>query len=224
MIGFRVPFSKPLITKSTAVFWRAGLPLVSQMLCPLIRAKPLRLDGDHSAINHQLSASDKTAVIGGQEDHSLGDLIGLTHPPERDLCRHLRSVLRDLLFVAQALISLSWHHTGADGVDANFTLLQIAGPGAGKGTNRCFRRAVNAEGFHAHRGDDRGIQDNGAPILQQGKRFLDGKKQSFNVDVKDLIEMFLRDLAQWSKTSATGVRENNIQVSFLLSDSRVKPI
>jgi hypothetical protein len=47
--------------------------------------------------NHQFSASDKAAVIGGQEDHSLGDLIGLTHPPERDLSRHLRSELRDLL-------------------------------------------------------------------------------------------------------------------------------
>src|SRR5690349_14325365 len=143
-------------------------------------------DRDHSAIHHQLGASDKAAVIGGQEDYSLGDLVGLTHPPERDLCRHLRSELRDLLFVAQALISLSWHHAGADGVDANFTLLQIAGPGAGKGTNRCFRRAVNAEGFHANRGDDRGIQDDHSPILKQRKRFLDGKEQALDLTLMTL--------------------------------------
>ena len=195
---------------------------------PFIRlpscAKPHRLDGDHSAINHQLSASDKAAVIGGQEDYSLGDLIGLTHPPERDLCRHLRSELRDLLFVAQALISLSWHHAGADGVDANFTLLQIAGPGAGKGTNRCFRRAVNAEGFHANRGDDRGIQDDLSPILKQRKRFLNGKEQALDVDVEDLVEVLLRNGAQRGKSSSAGVGENDIEMPFLLLDRRIESI
>ena len=117
------------------------LVLLSALPASVENPGPLRLEKEipSSRLQGRLGAGDKAAVIGGQEDYSLGDLIGLTHPPERDLCRHLRSELRDLLFVAQALISLSWHHTGADGVDANFTLLQIAGPGAGKGTNRCFR-------------------------------------------------------------------------------------
>ena len=36
---------------------------------------------------------------------------------------------------------------------------------AGKRTNRCFRRALNAKGFHAKRG----LQGDGSPILQQQK-------------------------------------------------------
>jgi hypothetical protein len=59
--------------------------------CP----KPLRLDGDHSAINHRFSASDKLLSSEARKNHSLGDFIGLTHSPERDLCRHLRSELCD---------------------------------------------------------------------------------------------------------------------------------
>jgi NAD(P)-dependent dehydrogenase (short-subunit alcohol dehydrogenase family) len=66
------------------------------------------LNRDHSAIHHQLGAGDKAAVIGGQKDDGFGDLIGLTHPAKRDLGCHLRSELRDLLFVAQ--VSISWQN------------------------------------------------------------------------------------------------------------------
>jgi hypothetical protein len=37
IIGFRVPFSKPLITKSTAAFWWVGLPLVEPVVVPFDR-------------------------------------------------------------------------------------------------------------------------------------------------------------------------------------------
>jgi hypothetical protein len=140
------------------------------------------------------------------------------------LARHLHSELFDLLFVTQASIALGWYNAWTDDVHPDLSSLQIGGPGASKGTDRGFARAINAERFHANRGNDRCVQDDCASVLQQGKRFLDGKKQSFNVDVKDLIEMFLRDRAQRSKASATSVSEKNIQVSFLLSDDRVKPI
>jgi hypothetical protein len=53
----------------------------------------------------------------------------------------------------------------------------------------------------ADRSDDRSIEDDGSPIFKQRKRFLNGKKQAFDVDVEDVIEVFLRNGAQRSETA-----------------------
>jgi hypothetical protein len=120
-------------------------------------------------------------------NNGFGDFVKFTHASERDLARHLRSELFDLLFVTQASIALGWYDAGTDHVHPNLSSLQIGGPGTSKGTDRGFGRAINAERFHANRGNDRCVEDDSASVLQQGKRFLDCKKQSFNVDVKDLM-------------------------------------
>src|SRR5258708_39123787 len=100
----------------------------------------------------------------------------------------------------------------------------MRGPGASKRADGGFRGAVDAESFHPDRGDNRGIQDNRSPILQQRKRFLHGEKQPFDVDIEDLVEMLLCNSAQRGKTSDSRVGENDIEVPFLFLDGSVKQV
>src|ERR1700739_2273902 len=77
-------------------------PIFLQLICSLgvTAGYPAFSDCDHSAIGYQLSAGHKAALVGGQKNNGLCNLVGFTYASEWDLGRHLGGELFDMFFVA----------------------------------------------------------------------------------------------------------------------------
>ena len=84
--------------------------------------------------------------------------------------------------------------------------------------------AVHAHCCRTSRGDDRGVQNDGASIFQEWQRLLHRKQKAFDVGVEYLVEVLLSDFAKRGELSRSCVGEEDIDLPLLLLYRRVQPI
>src|SRR6185437_17025795 len=92
------------------------------------------LDLGHAAVDEEFDAGDVAGVVGGEEGDGLGDLVGVAHAAEGDAGGHAGFELFGLLFAAGEVVDGGgFDVAGADGVDADFAVLEVGRPGTGEG-------------------------------------------------------------------------------------------
>src|SRR5215813_4082815 len=125
-------------------------------------ARPLRWDAtrpracgwssdlDLTAIDEELDAIDEAGFVGCQEQHRLGDLVGLADAACGDQGGEI--VLRALGLLAateQLVQARSVGDAWADRVHADVPVLEVEDPVAGEVPHRRLGRRIHAEGWRA---------------------------------------------------------------------------
>src|SRR5215467_10913334 len=117
-----IPLLPPVIRR----FLPASLPIV---VSPRM---PWAVRGSHlceAAVHTQFRARDVAAVVGGEKQHGLRDLIGCTAPAQRNTVRnHLEELLASCCgsqVIHRGRIDEAWAHR----VHANAAILQVRCPG-----------------------------------------------------------------------------------------------
>src|SRR5262245_53060062 len=213
-----IPLLPPVIRR----FLPASLPIVvpPRMLWAV--------RGSHlceAAVHTQFRARDVAAVVGGEKQHGLGDLIGCTAPAQRNTVRnHLEELLARCCgsqVIHRGRVDEAWAHR----VHANAAILQVRCPGPRERAHGGLRGASDASRRRPFASADGRIQDDRGAIRQQRKRLLHREKQASDMDVEERIKVLLSDLAQRGKLRNSGVCEHDIELALLpldLSEETIK--
>src|SRR5882724_7502582 len=172
----------------------------------------LALDLRETSIHKQFRSCDVAALVGGEKDHGLRNLVGCAEPAERNAGGN---ILHELV---GSFRGMPWGRAGiarAHGVHANAAMLQVGGPRARERAHGSLGGAVDTP---VRRGRFAGgggrIQDDRGAIRHQGKCLLYREKQSLQIAVEERVVMLLSYLSQGSKLRGTGIREHNIELAF----------
>src|SRR5206468_10027089 len=178
-----------------------------------------------ATVHEQLDAGDVAALVRGQEDHCLRDLVGRAYPTERRGRGGFRLDLRDLLVAqAGALVPGRDDRAWAHDVDPNLATLQIHRPGARERPQGRLGRGVDATGRHALHGRYGAVQHDRSAVGHQRQRLLYGEERAFDVDAERLVEVSLGDLAERHEFAQAGVREEDVDAPLLPLHRRVQSI
>src|SRR6516164_10183778 len=191
----------PLLPPVIRIFLFASLPMV----VPPMMFKPCRgLHLCEAAVHRQFRARDVAAVVGGEKQHGLRDLIGCTAPAQRNTVRnHLEELLARCCgsqVIHRGRVDEAWAHR----VYANAAILQVRCPCPRERAHGGLRGASDTSRRRPFAGADGRIQDDRGAIRQQRQRLLHREKQAFHMDVEERIIVLLSDLAQWGKLRNSG--------------------
>src|SRR6266481_8490261 len=214
------------IVAPTSTVMSLGTPIMG---LPLLRAVPLAgsplSDLRQATVHEQIDAGNAAALVRGQEDHRLRDLVGRACSTERRGRGGFRLDLRDLL-VAQAGVLVpgrddrAWAHD----VDTNLAALQIDRPGARERPQGRLGRGVDAKGRYALHGHHGAVHHDRRAVGHQRQRLLYGEERAFDVDAERLVEVGLGDLAERHEFAQAGVGEEDVDATLLLLHRRVQSI
>jgi len=171
----------------------------------------------HAVVDSKLDSRDVASVIRCQENHGFGDFIRRADTPQTGAGGHLQRELNDLLggHAEAGVITLCWHDAGTDGVNTDFARLEVGRPAASEGPDGGFAGDVDAEGLRAFRGSGRSRQDDRAAVFYQRQGFLHREKRAPDVVVECFVKMLFRYCAKRSKGAASGIGDQDVNVSFL---------
>src|SRR5262245_19949854 len=212
-----IPLLPPVIRR----FLPASLPIV------VPPRMPWAVRGSHlceAAVHRQFRSRDVAAVVGGEKQHGLRDLIGCTAPAQRDTVRnHLEELLAGgcgSQVLHRGRDGEAWAHRG----HANAAILQVRRPGPRERAHGGLRGASDASRRRPFAGADGRIQDDRGAIRQQRKCLLHREKQAFHVDVEERVIVLLSYLAERGKLRNTGIREHDIELALPPPDLRQETI
>ena len=141
-------------------------------------------DREETAVGHDRGAADEGGLVGEQEGHDLGDLLGLAESPDRverfqGGQGHVRS-LRD---------TRGHDETRVHGVDADALLAVLQGRGLGQTGHRMLGGGVVGQVLHGgESGDGGGVDDRAAARGQDlGNLVFQAVEDAVEVDVDDLL-------------------------------------
>src|SRR5262245_43742512 len=214
--------SLPMVVSPMMFFRAVALAMSSSLLVPwAVRCLHL----SEAAVNRQFRARDEAAVVGGEKQHGLRDLIGCTAPAQRNTVRnHLEELLARCCgsqVIHRGRVDEAWAHR----VHANAAILQVRCPGPRERAHCGLRGARDAGRRRPFAGTDGRIQDDRGAIRQKRKCLLHREKQASHMDVEERIVVHLSYLAQRGKLRNTGIREHDIELALLpldLSEETIK--
>jgi hypothetical protein len=170
-----------------------------------------------TAVDEELDAGDVTAVVGGEEDNSLCDLVGGTEPSHgNDVAEVGHALPADVAAAEEFLKGGGVDRSGAYNVDADAACLQICGPCAGKGPDRGLGCRVDAVGGETFAANDGAIENDGGAVGKQRKRLFDGKQEAFYVAGEDGVEVIFIDGFEGKVCEDARVGEDNIEPALFL--------
>src|SRR5258705_7041711 len=103
-------------------------------------------------------------------------------------------------------------------------VLKFHGPASYQAAQRRLCRAVNTERRCPFGTRNRARQNDRTTIIQERKTLLHGEERSPDIDIKEFVEMRLRDLCQRGKFSHASVGEKHIDSPFHLADGIIEAI
>src|SRR4030095_3566643 len=179
----------------------------------------LVLDLCDSAIDEQLDSRDVAAVVGGEERHSLCDLVRSTEATEwHSGGDHLRAALPCLGGGEQLVESRRINGTGTHRIHPNAAILQLGRPRPSERADGSLRGAVHAVVRKSLASDDRRVEDDRRAVGHQGKRLLHGEQQSLYVDVEDRVVELFADLADGRIPRDARIREQDVEPALFTLD------
>lgn len=101
---------------------------------------------------------------------------------------------------------------GADDVHADAAILQLQQPGARERADRRLAGTVYAKGREALDAGDGAVQDNGAVVVEERQRLLDGEEGTAYVEVEGLVEVLLGDLPDLGELALPGAGEEDVDL------------
>ena len=179
-----------------------------------------------AAVDEEFDGVDETAVVGREEDYCFGDFVESANSAERNVWDGTRDEIFDLLIVEtqSVLVCRRRNNSGADDIDANFSVFEIDGPTAREGANCRFCGAVDAECRHSFHRDNRSVKNDIAAVFEQQKRFLYREEKAFHVYVEGLIEMFFGDGAERPKFAEASSSEDDVEMAFFFFHNCVEAV
>ena len=106
----------------------------------------MRLDLSLTAVDEQFYTVDEGGVVGGEEEHGLGDLLGLADTAGRNKAGEIGLCALGLVAITEQFIEARRvGDAGADCIHPDVAILQIEDPVAGKIADRRFRGGVDTE-------------------------------------------------------------------------------
>src|SRR6266481_2041471 len=179
----------------------------------------------HAAVHEELDPADEAAVVRGEEEHGLRDLIWAAHAAKRHGVDDLLLEVLDLLpGQPQIVVARRVDRSGADGVNADPALLEVDGPGAREGADGGLGRAVDTEGLHPLRSGDRRVQDDRAAIPEERQGLLHREEESLDVDAEGPVEVRLGDRPERRELAGSGVGEEDVDAALFLLHHGVQAI
>ena len=160
-----------------------------------MRGRTLHLS--RAAIDEQFDSRDVTAVVGGEKDNSLCNLIGRAQPSHRNDVGNAGQTLFAYITGAEEFVqggSIDWAR--AYHVDPDTASFQIACPGARERADCCFGRRVNAVGRDAFDTDNGAVEDDGCAVGKERQGFLNREQKPFHVAVENAIKELFVDRLQ----------------------------
>src|SRR5919107_1957826 len=95
---------------------------------------------DLTTVDEEFDAIHETGLIGSQEEHRLGDLLGLPDPAQRDLaCEKILCALCLVPASEKLVQTCGFGHPRADGIHPDVAILEVEGPVAGEAAYGCLR-------------------------------------------------------------------------------------
>src|SRR5579871_275531 len=178
----------------------------------------------HTTVNEELDTCNVARFIRCQKHDGASDLLVLSNASHRNLTFHEFRESLNAILAQECAVCGRDNDARANGVDADAASFEIARPGAGERPDRRLGRAVHAEVLHALDRTGRGVQYDRATLLHQWQGFLDGEERALHIRIELPVKLFLGDLTKPRKTSAAGVREQNIQPALLPLDLGVEAV
>jgi hypothetical protein len=177
------------------------------------------LDLSCSSVDEEFDTSDEAAVIGGEEDHGLGDLVRGAESAHRDEAVDVREALLANVTAAEEFAKA----LGVDGaraydVDADVAGFEVRRPGACEGADRGLGCRVDTVGGKAFAADNGAIENDRCTVGKERQRLLHGEEEAFDVRIEDAVEVLLVDRAKGSIFGDAGVSEDNVEFAFLFLD------
>jgi hypothetical protein len=187
--------------------------------CPYGTAMRRSLDLGHAAVDEEFDPGDEAGVVGGQEGDGFGDFVGGAHAAHGNAADESRFELGAITNgLPQAINGRGFDGTGADDVDADFTVLEINGPTAGERAEGGFGGAVHAKGGHAFYGNDGGVENDGGAIDEKRKGFLYGEENAFHIYFESFVVVGLGDRAEGREIAEAGVGEEDVDAEISVTE------
>src|SRR5213594_571848 len=171
------------------------------------------------AIHEQLDSRDVATVVGREEHHRLGNLVGSTEAAEWHRGGdHLRALLACLRGGEQLIQSRGVGDARAHRVHPDAAILQLGRPCPCERADGGLRGTVHTVGRESLAADDRRVEDDRCAVRHQRKNLLHGEQQALHVDVKDRIVELFGDLAEGRVSRDAGIREQDVKPPLLPLD------
>src|SRR5260370_1395999 len=179
----------------------------------------------HAAIDEDLAGRDEAAVVGGQEGDDIRDLLdGSRSGKGRYACRVFHEAVQRVTAGAGVFGSGCRDHPRADRVDPDAPAPQMRRPCPGEVADRRLSGTVDTPIGPAHRGDDRGVQDDRAARPHQRQGLLDGPDHTLHIYVQLILDVLLRQAAEWRLGDHAGICENDVDTSHFTADLAVEAV
>src|SRR5882724_10951089 len=164
------------------------------------------------AIHEQLDSRDVATVVGREEHHGLGNLVGSTETAERHRGGdHLRALLACLRGGEQLIQPRGVGGARAHRVHPDAAILQVGRPRPREGADGSLGGAVHAVGRESLAADDRRVEDDRCAVRHQRKSLLHGEQHALHVDVEDRVVEFFGDLTDGRVSRDAGIREQDVE-------------
>src|SRR4029077_462795 len=164
-------------------------------------------------------AVDETRVVRGEEESYSCDLFRTAHLAARN------EGFEPLLCLgAEWVEDRRVNSAGAEDVDANSSLLELDQPGTREGAHGSFAGAVDAERREALDAGDRGGEEDGAVVVEERQRLLDGEERTAHVEVESLVEVLFGDLFERGQLTLASAGEEDVDFVPFAADGLVEAV
>src|SRR5258708_28498878 len=163
------------------------LSAASRFGLPRSRVHSLDLGG--TTVDEEFDAVDEARVVRGEEESYSCDLFRTAHLAARN------EGFEPLLCLGGGVVEdRRVDGAGAEDVHANSSLLELDQPGTREGAHGGFAGAVDAERREALDAGDGPVEEDGAVVVEERQRLLDGEERTAHVEVESLVEVLFGDL------------------------------
>src|SRR6266849_6223814 len=147
----------------------------------LSRSRVHALDLGGTTVDEEFDAVDEARVVRGEEESYSCDLFRTAHLAARN------EGFEPLLCLgAEWVENRRVDGAGAEDVHPNSSLLELDQPGTREGAHGGFTGAIYAEGRESLDAGDGAVEEDGAVVVEERQRLLDGEERTAHVEVESL--------------------------------------
>src|SRR3984885_7056300 len=203
---------------------QAMFPVPMMLMLLMIYTLPwlwlLGLNGGSAAVGDEFHAVDVAGVVGGEEEGSGGDFVGVAHLAAGD--EGFELALGGL--VEEFFLLGGGDLAGGEDVDADAAVLELVEPDAGPGLLDGLAAGVDAPAGEGAEGGVGAGHEDGAAVVEEREGLLDGEQGAAGVEPEPGVELGFGDLAERGGLAAAGAGPQHVEAALLPLDGVVQAV